>query len=65
MSLTALAHNHPLSSAAKLNIFIVSLIFEITIFSPIVQVMFESEEAHFYTGDLSDSAALLVKMMIL
>ena len=27
--------------------------------------MFESEEPHFYTGDLSDSAALLVIMTMI
>ena len=27
--------------------------------------MFESEEPHFYTGDLSDSAALLVMMTMI
>ena len=27
--------------------------------------MFESEEPHFYTGDLSDSAALLVMMTMM
>ena len=30
-----------------------------------IQVMFESEEPHFYTGDLSDSAALLVMMTMI
>ena len=27
----------------------------------VIQVLFESEEPHFYTGDISDSAALLVR----
>ena len=43
--------------------FNITIIIKIVIICTFVQVLFESEEPHFYTGDLSDSAALLVRIL--